>query len=126
MMSSQCLTLGFIQDGSAQTLGSSFPCNLTKDIYFSIRQLLLCSPSSVCLLTNRNFWIPVSATFMTPSLVDSNQNVGTVVASNYCNTYLQNNLWFAKRRIHLLHFRQMATYPRFTIFVNSRNMPHNT
>ncbi|WP_341819587.1 hypothetical protein [Wolbachia endosymbiont (group A) of Brachyopa scutellaris] len=81
--------------------------NLIKNVVTIFYASLLVSDldPSVSYLDDTIIKEPVSATFMTPSLVDSNQNVGTVVASNYYNTYLQNNLWFAKRRIYLLHFR---------------------
>ncbi|MGL9758659.1 MAG: hypothetical protein ACR5LA_07585 [Wolbachia sp.] len=52
---------------SALTLGSSFSCNLVKDVYFSIKQLLLCLPSQ-CAYLQSNFWIPVFDTGMTPEI----------------------------------------------------------
>lgn len=46
---------------SALTLESSFSCNLVKDVYFRIKQLLLYLPSQ-CTYLQSNFWIPVSST----------------------------------------------------------------
>jgi hypothetical protein len=44
--------------------GIQLLCNLVKDVCFSVKQLLLCSPAQ-CAYWQSNFWIPVSATFMT-------------------------------------------------------------
>ncbi|QCB63116.1 hypothetical protein EJB00_02540 [Wolbachia endosymbiont of Drosophila mauritiana] len=46
---------------SVRALGSSFSCNLVKDVCFSIKQLLLCLPPQ-CTYLQSNFWIPVSST----------------------------------------------------------------
>ncbi|MFP3025718.1 MAG: hypothetical protein ACEY3L_05525 [Wolbachia sp.] len=46
---------------SALTLESSFSCNLVKDVYFRIKQLLLYLPPQ-CTYLQSNFWIPVSST----------------------------------------------------------------
>ncbi|WCR57742.1 hypothetical protein [Wolbachia endosymbiont of Ctenocephalides felis wCfeJ] len=62
---------------SVRALGSSFSCNLVKDVCFSIKQLLLCLPSQ-CAYLQSNFWIPVLGTGMTPEI--------NVMSLFYCNT----------------------------------------